>query len=375
MKRIRLSKCSIDNDEKTRLISALESEFLGHGSFVVEFENKISTYLGGADNVVCVNSGTAALHLALESLGLPRGSEVLVPTVTYVASYQAITAAGLNPISCDIDPSTLFISVADAEKRLTARTRCIMPVHHSGAAPNLSEVYKLAEREGLRVIEDAAQAFGSYNFLGEKVGSEAFDIICFSFDGIKNITCGEGGVIVSDNPSVINYCRDARFLGVEKDTIARNAGGRSWHFDVANQGYRYHMSNLNAAIGLAQIEKIDFFRERRQKIVKHYLEKLKGTVGIAPLDLDYSNICPHIFVLKCERRDELRTFLSERGIETGIHYYPNHMLSKYRDYGKFQNASSVFRSIISLPLHVDLDSADVDKVINSIFEFYDALSK
>lgn len=166
---IKLSKCSLDERETIQVKKALEANYLGHGSFVRDFEDKISTFLGGDVSVVCVNSGTAALHLALESLDLPHGSEVLVPSITYVATYQAISAAGLVPISCEVNPKTMFIDSEDARRRITSNTRCIVPVHHSGASEGITEVVQLAREFDLRIVEDAAQAFGSNNCYG-KVG-------------------------------------------------------------------------------------------------------------------------------------------------------------------------------------------------------------
>lgn len=370
---IKLSKCSLDERETIQVKKALEANYLGHGSFVRDFEDKISTFLGGDVSVVCVNSGTAALHLALESLDLPHGSEVLVPSITYVATYQAISAAGLVPISCEVNPKTMFIDSEDARRRITSNTRCIVPVHHSGASEGITEVVQLAREFDLRIVEDAAQAFGSNNCYG-KVGSNPIDIICFSFDGIKNITCGEGGAIVSKDQVVIQKCQDSRFLGVEKDTQARNAGLRSWTFDVQRQGYRYHMSNINAAIGLVQIEKVSAFRDKRQNLVKYYKELLRDIEEISFLDINYNVIIPHIFLIKCEKRDELKQFLESKKIETGIHYYPNHLLTKFKVDYNLVHSIELHRCILTLPLHVELSFAEIEYVCNKINEFYNVIS-
>jgi dTDP-4-amino-4,6-dideoxygalactose transaminase len=214
-----------------------------------------------------VVNGTAALQLALQAAGIWQGDEVLVQSLTYVASFQAISATGARPVACDVDAETLCLDWRDAEKRLTPRTKAVMPVHYAGGVGALDEIYAFAEKYGLRVIEDAAHAFGT-EYQGKKVG-EFGDIVCFSFDGIKNITSGEGGCIVTNDEEVLRKVRDARLLGVEKDTEKRFSGGRSWEFDVTAQGWRYHMSNIMAAIGLEQLKRFPENASQRQVLAKN----------------------------------------------------------------------------------------------------------
>jgi dTDP-4-amino-4,6-dideoxygalactose transaminase len=226
------------------------------------FEQELATYLGTDRHVICVNTGTSALQLAVSSLGLGAGDEVLVPTITYVASFQAIAATGAKPIACDVRPEDLYLDMKDAARRLTSRTKAIMPVHYASGSRGLDAVYEFAGKHNLRVIEDAAHSFGG-SHSGAKVGARG-DVVCFSFDGIKNITSGEGGAIVTADDQVARLARDARLLGVEKDTEARFSAKRSWTFDVHHQGFRYHMSNLNAAVGRAQLAMGYSFSTRRR---------------------------------------------------------------------------------------------------------------
>lgn len=368
MNKIRLSKSSISQAEKEAVLKVLDKEYLGMGEEVKLFEQKIQSYLQTSMDVVCVSTGTSALHLALSALGLKDGDEVLVPSLTYVASYQAISATGAKPVSCEINPKTLFIDTEDARAKITQNTKVIMPVHYASNSQEMYKVYQLAKEYNLRVIEDAAQAFGSKrnsNFIGTEG-----DIICFSFDGIKNITSGEGGAILSMDKEFIQKVQDGRLLGVEKDTDKRYASQRSWDFDVKEQGFRYHMSNIMAAIGIVQLDRIKDFRVKRQAIAKLYCETLREVTQIELLDFNFDEVLPHIFVIKAKRRDELRTYLIDNNIECGIHYKPNHLLSKYKSDFSLPTTEKIYEEILTLPCHFDLTIAEQKIVIQKVKDFY-----
>jgi dTDP-4-amino-4,6-dideoxygalactose transaminase len=368
LNKIKLSKASISEIEKEAVLRVLDKEFLGMGEEVKLFEEKIKDYLNTSMEVVCVNTGTSALHLALSALDLKKGDEVLVPSLTYVASFQAISAIGATAIACEINPSTLFISITDLEKKISKKSRVIMPVHYASNSSNMDEVYKLAKKYKLRVVEDAAQAFGSKR-RGELIGTHG-DIICFSFDGIKNITSGEGGAILSSDQGFIQRAQDGRLLGVEKDTDKRFSGIRSWSFNVNRQGYRYHMSNIMAAIGIVQIDRIDSFKSKRQQIARTYIKELKDVQEIEFLDFNFDEILPHIFVIKTKNRNKLKEFLTCNSIECGVHYMPNHLLSKYKTNYKLFVTEEVCADILSLPCHYDLSVEEQGVVIEKIKEFY-----
>ena len=330
-KLIRLSKSIIGEAKKKAVQAVLNHEYLGMGQEVQAFETDLTNFLGRT--TVCVNTGTSALHLAVQALDFAPGSQVLVQSLTYVASFQAISAAGAKPIPCEIDPHTITIDLKDAEKRLTDKTVAIMPVHYASGMGKLDEIYAFAQSNGLRVIEDAAHAFGSlYN--GKKVGSFG-DVACFSFDGIKNITSGEGGAIVTDDEIILKRVRNARLLGVEKDTEARFKGNRSWEFDVSHQGWRYHMSNIMAAIGIEQLKRFPTFAVSRRELARQYQARLSNIDQIHLLDQDLDAIVPHIFVIKITTgtRDKVRKKMLEEGIQTGIHWQPNHFLFLSREKG------------------------------------------
>jgi dTDP-4-amino-4,6-dideoxygalactose transaminase len=369
-KKIRLSKSSISETEKLAVLNVLDAEYLGMGDEVKLFEQEIKAYLQTDKEVICVNTGTSALHLALSALGIGHGDEVLVPSLTYVASFQAISAVGATPVACEIDPKTLFLDADDARKRITTKTKVIMPVHYASSSKGMENIYALAKEYNLRVIEDAAQAFGSIRNT-QKVGIEG-DIICFSFDGIKNITSAEGGAILSDDTTFIQKVQDGRLLGVEKDTDKRYAGQRSWDFDVKEQGFRYHMSNVFAAIGRVQLTRIESFRTKRQSIAQRYVQMLSHIREIEFLEYDFDSIFPHIFVIKTSKRDELREFLIAANIECGIHYKPNHLLTKYKSRYTLPITEHIYETVLTLPCHFDLIEKEQSYVISKIEEFFHA---
>lgn len=370
MKVIRLSKSSIGKDEKSAVLNILDKEFLGMGQEVELFEKEIADYIGVTpDSVVCVNTGTSALHLAISALDIGPGDEVIVPSITYVASLQAISATGAIAIISDVVESNFLLDVVDAEKRITSNTKAIMAVHYASNSENLTAVYSLANIYGLRVIEDAAQAFGcDYN--DKKVGATG-DITCFSFDGIKNITSGEGGAICSFDKEFIRRVKDARLLGVENDTENRFMGERSWEFDVKYQGYRYHMSNIMAAIGRVQLKRVDDFSVKRRCLMSRYLDRFSDFDGVQDLGVNLKLIVPHIFVIKIKggNRDNLMNYLREKGIQCGIHYQPNHYLSYYRTGYHLPIAEKAGREMLTLPLHVDLTVADVDYICDCVLTY------
>jgi len=323
---IRLSKSCIGDAEKQAVMGVLHREYLGMGAEVQQFEQALAEFFGRP--AVCVANGTAALHLALQACGIGPGDEVLVQSLTYVASFQAISATGAIPVACDIDPATLTLNWRDAEKRMTSRTKAVMPVHYAGGVGALDEIYAFARKHGLRVIEDAAHAFGTV-YQGRRVGGFG-DVACFSFDGIKNITSGEGGCIVSDDPEVLQRVRDARLLGVEKDTENRFAGNRSWEFDVSAQGWRYHMSNIMAAIGIEQLKRFPDFAAKRQKLARCYDVELEGSSAFKSLNQDYDHVVPHIYPIRLEHgldRQLLQNILNQAGYRRVFIINPSYPLS------------------------------------------------
>ena len=365
---VRLSRSSVNEADVEAVSAALRRAFLGMGAEVDAFEKELAHYIGGDRHVMCVNTGTTALHLALQACGVGFGDEVLVPSLTFVASFQAISATGATPVACDVLRETGCLDPEDAARRITSRTKAIMPVHYASGPAPLAKIYALARQKNLRVIEDAAHAFGC-QFNGTRVGAVG-DVLCFSFDGIKNITSAEGGAVVTGDATVAEKVRDARLLGVEKDTEKRFSGQRSWEFDVKAQGWRGHMSNLNAALGRSQLHRLDTeFGPRRAQLGKRYVELLAGVPGVRHLHLDYGPIVPHIFpaFIAVGKRDAVREALKAENIESGIHYKPNHLLTLFGG-GKISLpvAEELYAQMLTLPLHYELTDAEQERVVEAI---------
>jgi len=362
---MRLSRSIVGPEEAAAASRVIvEDGYLGMGGEVQRFESELASFLGvPPDRVMCVNSGTAAVQLAVEAAVEP-GAEVLVQSLTFVATFQAIAAAGAVPVACEIDPSSLTIDLEDAARRITPRTKAIMPVHYASYPGDLEAIYAFAHARGLRVIEDAAHAFGGVH-RGRRIGALA-DVACFSFDGIKNITTGEGGAIVSSDPLVCARVRDARLLGVEKDTEKRYAGERSWEFDVSRAGYRAHMSNIFAAIGRVQLRRLlPEFAPARVAFAKRYRERLAGVAGVRLLATDLDAVIPHIqpVLIDRGRRDAVRAALEAAGIQTGVHYKPNHLLTRFGGgQPRLPVTERVYEELLSVPLHPGLSAEDVDRV-------------
>jgi dTDP-4-amino-4,6-dideoxygalactose transaminase len=368
---IKVSQGCLGEEELAAVREVFASGYFGHGPRVVAFENAVKAYLGAA-NVVAVNTGTSALHLALEALGIGPGDEVIVPSLTYVASFQAIGATRAVPVACEVDLETLQVNLADMEHRITPHTRALMPVHYAGAACDLEGVRRLAERYKLRVVEDAAHAFGStYN--GRKIGSFG-DVACFSFDSIKNITCGEGGAVACQDADLAERMRQTRHLGTKRAENANaSAKARGIALETVTQGFRYHMSSINAAIGIEQLKKVEGFLARRRDICRRYDSVFGSTDNLRTLPVDYSEAAPHIYVVRVlhGRRDALMESLNEAEIETGLNYVPNHLQPHFRLAGLTLPATEqAYREMLTLPLHCGLSDADVEGVIGSVQSFF-----
>ena len=363
---IRLSKSYIDEDEVKKVTEVLQASYLGMGKYVIEFEEKLSEYF--SRDVVCVSTGTAALHLALQAHDISDDDEVIVPSLTYLASYQAISAVNAIPVSCDIDRNNFIISPEDVKRRITENTKAIMPVLYAGGYGKIEEIYKIADENNLRVIEDAAHAFGSMH-KGRNIGSFG-DTVCFSFDGIKNITSGEGGCITSENKKYIEKIKDLRLLGVKNDSLKRACGERTWTPEVEEQGWRYHMSNIMAAIGIAQLKKKDYLFEQRRNIAKYYTKKLKHLDIFIP-ENNFDDVVPHIYPIlihEHRNRENLFNYFRELKIEIGYHYYPNHLLKKYENTASMplEVTEKIWSKLVSLPLHPGMVRSDVDKVCEAL---------
>jgi perosamine synthetase len=340
------------------------------GAVTKEFEDALQPYVG-ARHVIAVNTGTSALHLALDALGLKPGDEVVVPSLTFVAAIQAIIATGATPVFCEVDLNTLNIDVNDALEAVTQRTRVVMPVHYGGEVCDMDALTAGARAKGVMVVDDAAHAFGS-TYHGRHVGQLA-DISCFSFDPIKNITCGEGGAVTTDNDDLAAKVIPKRILGIDNDTWARYRNQRSWAYQVVTPGWRYHLSNMNAAIGLAQLKRFDLYRSRKRDIVRQYDEAFREIEGLAVIDHHLEDTFPFFYIVRVlsDRRNALVDHLKDHGVATGVHYIPNHLhplFSKQRR--PLPRTERLYNEIVTLPLYYEMSDADLETVIAGVRAFF-----
>ncbi len=368
---IKVARGCCGEEELTQVKEAFEYGYFGLAYKTNEFEEEIAGYLGTDRKVIATNTGTTALHLALDTIGIKPGDEVIMPSFTFVATAQAVKMCGGTPVFCEIFPDTLLMNPKDVEKRITSRTKAIIPVHYAGNVCDMDALLEIKKKTGIRIIEDAAHAFGSL-FHDRKVGSFG-DITCFSFDSIKVMTCGEGGVIISDDPAFDEVAREKRLLGIDRKTMhVKDWKKRSWVYDVPTTGYRYHMSNINAAIGLAQIQKVDRFIARRRELCHLYNKQLKDIDAIELPVSDFDTITPFMYVIRVKhgKRNALKDFLSEKDIECGISYIPCHTFSLFAKEGEhYPVTDMVYEEILCLPMHFELKDEDVEEVAKRIREF------
>ena len=369
---IKVSQGCLGDEELAEVREAFAYGYFGLAQKVFAFEQALQDYLGAAQ-VVTTSTGTAALHLALAVLGIGTDDEVIVPSLTFVASFQAIRATGAIPVPCDVEADTLQLDLTDVARRITDRTRAIMPVHYAGSPCRMDALLDLGAVRGIRIIEDAAHAFGA-SYHGRRIGSFG-EIACFSFDSIKNLTCGEGGAVACADTAVAETIRQMRQLGMKRPASppgADKGSSRFGPFDVVRIGYRYHLSNINAAIGLAQLKKVERFLARRRSICRRYDAAFADLAGVQCLRINYGEAAPHIYVIRVRdgQRDTLRDFLAEWGIETGINYVPNHLHSYFRRDGvSLPETERAYAEILTLPLHCALTDEDVASVIAAVCVF------
>ena len=363
----------LQQEELAAAVEALELGWLGMGSFVGQFEAALRAFVGAPDrHVVAVSTGHAALHLAFLLVGVGAGDEVLTPSFNNVADFQAILATGAAPVFCDIDENTLCIDLSKAEQLITAKTKAIIATDYACILCDHCRIMDLASRHGLRVVHDAAHSFGS-NYQGRMVGSFS-DISMFSFDPVKTLTCIDGGALVVSTAHEAETLRKMRLIGMGQPTSIMYQNKRAWTYDVTQLGFRYHLANLHAAIGLAQLRKMSEITTTRQAACRRYNSRLGQITNVKVPDTDFHDVAPFLYYIRVpeSRRTELREFLAQRGIDTGIHWQPGHWFSLLKDCrrGDLSVTERVAEEIVSLPLHSLMSLGTVDTVCAAIEAFF-----
>jgi dTDP-4-amino-4,6-dideoxygalactose transaminase len=353
---------------------ALDTGWLGMGQLSRQFEDELSSYLGLEDrSLVSTNSCTEALHIAARLIGLGPGDEVICPSFTYVAGHQAISRTGAEVVFCDVEPTNLGIDPSAARALVTDRTRAILAVDYLGLPCRLDDLMTIADDHDLRVIEDAAHAFGTLSD-GRAVGSFG-DITCFSFGPVKTITTLEGGAVITPDRADTQTLHELRHLGIDSDTDARYKNRRNWEFDVVRQGYRCHLGSVPAAIGLSQLRMVDEFIANRQEYCRFYDDAFGTLDGVELFKTSWDGIAPYIYVIRVrdsERRTDLIEHLKRRGIATGIHFLGAHDFTFYRDSrrGDLSVTESATKQVLTLPLHSYMDRSTLERVADGVIEFF-----
>lgn len=355
--------------EMEQVRQTLVSRWLGTGPLTKRFEDTLREYLG-VSHVMAVNSGTAALHMALDALGTQPGDEVILPSLTFVSCPQAVLAISARPVFCDVLPDTLNMDVADVARRITPRTRAIMPVHYGGRICDMEALQSLAEMHHIAIVEDASHAFGSI-WNGRAAGTFG-TAGCFSFDPIKNITCGGGGAIATNDDKLAAHIRPRRNVGIDVASWDRIESDRPWSYDIVSAGFRYQTSDLNAGIGLAQFDQLEAFRERKSAIVARYDEAFAEIPGLSTIRHAIDGVFPFNYVVRVldGQRDNLMRNLREKGIGTTVQFHPCHLHPVFgASLQSLPITERLGQEIVTLPLYFEMTDGDVEEVIASVTLF------
>jgi dTDP-4-amino-4,6-dideoxygalactose transaminase len=360
-------------DTLKHLTDVLDVGWLGMGATTKEFEERIAAYLGLRDRyVVCTNTGTSALHIALLAAGIGPGDEVITPSFNYVADHQAICATGAEVAMCDVHDDDLGIDVASAAELIGPRTKAIVPLHFAGVPCRIAEVHALAREHGLRVIEDACHAFGT-TVDGAKVGSTG-DLHFFSFDPVKIITSIDGGCVVTADRDEAERLQRLRLLGVDKDTTLRYQNKRAWDYDVVSEGFRYHLTNIMASVGVSQIKRVDEFIAARRAVCERYSAAFDGLPGVRVMRRGYGDVSPFIYSLRvpADSRDAFIEHLSARGVDAGIHFVPVHRHTYFAAARRtaMPVTERVVEQVVTLPLHSLMPEHSIERVVEAVTSFF-----
>jgi len=373
MEVIPMYKPLIEQEEIKAAQEALEMGWLGMGSYVAQFEEAIKQFIQAPDRyVAAVSTGTAALHLGLLVAGVGPGDEVITPAFNNVADFQAILAVSADPVFCDIDKDTLCIDLSKAEELISPRTKAIIVMDYGCMLCDHDGIAEFARRHGVRVIHDAAHSFGS-RCKGKMIGSFS-DICAFSFDPVKNITCIDGGALVVQTEEELEMIHEMRLIGMGQPAAAMYRNQRAWTYDVRRIGFRYHLANLHAAIGLVQLKKISTITESRRFAARYLSERLRQIPEISVPKTDFTDITPFLYYVRVPeaKREAFRKHLLNHGVETGIHWQPGHWFSLFKNFrkGDVSVTERVGREIVSLPLHSCMSVESLDRIVYSITSFF-----
>lgn len=366
----------IEKPEIDDVVDSLTTGWLGTGPKVMRFEEAFKEYVE-AKYAVAVNSCTAALHLALLVIDLPTDAEVITTPLTFTATAASIIHAGANPIFVDVDQTSMNITTEFIEPAITEKTKAIIPVHFAGRPCNMKNITELSGRYGLRIIEDAAHAIEAVS-QGKKIGSIG-DLTCFSFYVTKNIVTGEGGMVTTNNEEYAEKIKVMALHGMTKDAWHRFTDQGFKHYQVICAGFKYNMTDIQAAIGYNQLNRIEQYASRRKKIWNYYNDEFKELPVIMPSDTELAGDrhARHLYtlLLKIEdlriNRDQFMEALHKENIGTGVHYIALHLHPYYAERyklkrGMFPNAEYISDRTVSIPLSAKLNDTDVEDIVEAV---------
>jgi len=365
----------ITEDEVSGVLDSLRSGWITMGPKTMEFEKRFGEYIG-ARNAVSMNSCTACLHLALKMIDLQEGDEVIVPTITFTATAEVIAYFRAVPVLVDVDEETCNIDVTKIEEKITSRTKAIIAVHFAGQPCDMDEISDIADRHHLFVIEDAAHAVPAW-YKGRAIGTIG-DATCFSFYATKTLATGEGGMVTTGNDEWAERMRILRLHGISKDAWKRYTKEGSWYYEVIDAGYKYNMTDIQAALGLAQLSKVEWMCKRRSEIAEKYTESFQEyhEISLPAVKPDRKSAW-HLYTLRLDPglfsggRDRFIEELKGRGVSTSVHFIPLYRHPYYRntygyDPGDFPISEKIFERTVSLPLYPGMADEEIAWVTRSV---------
>lgn len=372
----------VDEDDIEAVVSVLKGSYLTTGPSIKEFEEKVANYVG-CKYAVAVSNGTAALHAACYSAGIKEGDEVITTPMTFAASANCVLYCGGKPVFADINPDTYNIDWKEIEKKITSKTKAIIVVDFTGQSVDLDKIKEIAEIYNLIIIEDAAHAIGT-KYKGEMIGNISH-MTEFSFHPVKTITTGEGGIITTNSKELYDRLILFRTHGITRDKeFLFNKYEGPWYYEQIDLGYNYRITDIQCALGISQLNKLDKFIKRRKELVKMYNEELGKIDGIVlQKEEDFSDTVKHLYIIKLELekfrvgRKEIFEALQAENIGVNVHYLPVYLQPYYKKLGYKEglcpNAEDLYKRMITLPLHVNMsdnDLKDVVLAINKVLNYY-----
>ncbi|GBD98078.1 UDP-4-amino-4-deoxy-L-arabinose--oxoglutarate aminotransferase [bacterium BMS3Abin07] len=372
---ISFHKPYITDDDIAEVIDSMRSGWITMGPKTIDFENNFAQYIG-SKNAVSMNSCTSCLHLALRAIGLEDGDEVIVPAITFTATAEVVTYFNAKPVLVDVEGETYNIDVSKIEEKISKKTKAIIPVHYAGQPCDMDEISDIAGRYKLYVIEDAAHAIPAW-YKKKKIGTIG-DITCFSFYATKPLTTGEGGMACTDNDEWADNMRIMRLHGISRDAWNRYSNEGSWYYEVVDAGYKYNMTDIQAALGLGQLKKIEWMWNRRKEIAGKYTKAFKSLNEVTtPYVKTDRESAWHLYVLSLNlemlriERNQFITELKKIGVNTSVHFIPLYRHPYYRDNMNYKSqdfpaSESIFKRIISLPVYPGMTDGEVERVVEAV---------